>query len=452
MSDRHIVEKNFNELLQTYRAECLPGVTANWQHLTEKEQLEVAKMNNFFCGMHFMVAMADQADKTLKEWEKVQFGAEKVGAAALPENATGPESGTIRLVRTMCKAMEKHGSEQVGCSLPFSEYLKTQGIKKVPLSSFKGNRFNIVFHNAAGVYFLNEHARVFLESIYGTENRLLQAVSADVKVKEYVAATRALGVINKMITVPLWRVIEDKTLGILDMNAKYTSMRDSLKAWSEDASALFTGEVYLFNDTLINRDVVYEKLVEQCTDDSITVEVLQLMFKSFYLTMERMLKDHLPQGVHDKPSAIKISETKSTPKSNVVSERDFAQLDRLLREKPNATTICLEGMILYANNKTRSWLDRKNAEEKSEILKIATKLTPAYKKLFNQRREAIRQHVAQTLKEKQDDIERKKLKAQQQKEKLVNAISADGLWQTADAVEAGMLCYPSVSRQIVALK
>lgn len=404
--------------------------------------------------MHFMVAMADQADKTLKEWEKVQFGAEKVGAAALPENATGrySSSGTIRLVRTMCKAMEKHGSEQVGCSLPFSEYLKTQGIKKVPLSSFKGNRFNIMFHNAAGVYFLNEHARVFLESIYGTENRLLQAVLADVKVKEYVAATRALGVINKMITVPLWRVIEDKTLGILDMNAKYTSMRDSLKAWSEDASALLTGEVYLFNDTLINRDVVYEKLVEQCTDDSITVEVLQLMFKSFYLTMERMLKDHLPQGVHDKPSAIKISETKSTPKSNVVSERDFAQLDRLLREKPNATTICLEGMILYANNKTRSWLDRKNAEEKSEILEIATKLTPAYKKLFNQRRESIRQHVAQTLKEKQDDIERKKLKAQQQKEKLVNAISADGLWQTADAVEAGMLCYPSVSRKIVALK
>ena len=34
----------------------------------------------------------------------------------------------------------------------------------------------------------------------------------------------------------------------------------------------------------------------------------------------------------------------------------------------------------------------------------------------------------------------------------MNAISADGPWQTADAVEAGMLCYPSVSRKIVALK
>ena len=416
--------------------------------MTTEEQLEVEKMNNFFCGMHFMIAMADQADKTLKEWEKLQFDGEKVGAAAMPGIATGYESGTIRLVRTVCKAVEKHGSEQVGCSFPFSEYLKTPGIEKVPLSSFKGNRFNNVLHNAAGVYFLNEHVKVFLESIYGTRNRLLQAVLADVKVKEYVAATRALGLINKMITVPLWRVIEDKSLGILDMNAKYTSMRDTLKTWSEDASVLLSGETFLFNDTLINRDIVFEKLVERSDDDSITVEVLQLMFESFYLTMERMLADHLPQGVHDKPSATKVSETKS----NVVSERDFAQLDRLLREKPNATTIALEGMILYANNKTRSWLDTKKAEEKSEILKIATKLTPAYKKLFNQRREAIRQYVAQTLKEKQAEIERKKLKAQQQKEKLVNGISADRLLQSASAVEAGLSCYLSIVRKTVALK
>ena len=153
--------------------------------------------------MHFMVAMADQADETSKEWEKLQFGGEKVRAAALSVLATGSESGTIRLVRTMCKAMGKHGSEQVGCSFPFSEYLKTQGIRKVPLSSLKGN-----LHNAAGVYFLNEHAKVFLESIYGTRNRLLQAVFADVKVKEYVAAARALGLFKKMITVPLWRVMK----------------------------------------------------------------------------------------------------------------------------------------------------------------------------------------------------------------------------------------------------
>lgn len=51
--------------------------------MTEMAQLEVSKTNNFFCGMHFMVAMADQANKTLKEWEKLQFGGEKVGAGKI---------------------------------------------------------------------------------------------------------------------------------------------------------------------------------------------------------------------------------------------------------------------------------------------------------------------------------------------------------------------------------
>ena len=46
------------------------------------------------------------------------------------------------------------------------------------------------------------------------------------------------------------------------------------------------------------------------------------------------------------------AETRSVPKSNVISERDFAKLHRLLREKPNATTLSLEGIILFSNNKT----------------------------------------------------------------------------------------------------
>lgn len=72
--------------------------------MTTEEQLEFGKMNNFFGGMHFMIPMADQA---LKEWEKLQFDVEKVGAATMPGIATGSESGTIHLVRTVCKALEK---------------------------------------------------------------------------------------------------------------------------------------------------------------------------------------------------------------------------------------------------------------------------------------------------------------------------------------------------------
>ena len=257
MSDQHIVEKNFNKLLQNYRAECLPEVIANWQTLSEHEKLELSKMNNFFCGMHFMIALAEQADKSLKEWEKLQFGEEWVGVAAIPGNAAGSESGTIHLIWTACKALKKHVSEQAGCSFAFSEYIKAQGIKAVPLSSFKGNRFNTVFHNAAGVYFLYNHIKVFLQSVYGTGNRLLQSVLADANVDEFVAGIRALGLINKFITVPLWRVIEDNSITILDMNNIYTSMRDSLKLWSQHATPLLSSEASLFGARRITRDEVF---------------------------------------------------------------------------------------------------------------------------------------------------------------------------------------------------
>ena len=59
-----------------------------------------------------------------------------------------------------------------------------------------------------------------------------------------------------------------------------------------------------------------------------------------------LVSDHLPGGVNDNPSAPLEIETGSAPKVNVISECDFAQLDRLLREKPNASTLPLEAMVL----------------------------------------------------------------------------------------------------------
>ena len=49
---------------------------------------------------------------------------------------------------------------------------------------------------------------------------------------------------------------------------------------------------------------------------------------------------------------------------NTVSERDFAKLDRLLREKPHASTQALKAHILFTNNKTTAWFASKMQEQK----------------------------------------------------------------------------------------
>ena len=48
MSDRHIVEKKFNGLLEDYRQEILPSVVAGWDVLSEEEQLNLSSLNDLF--------------------------------------------------------------------------------------------------------------------------------------------------------------------------------------------------------------------------------------------------------------------------------------------------------------------------------------------------------------------------------------------------------------------
>ena len=155
MSDRHIVEKYFNSLLEEYRLQVLPIVIDNWVDLNVEEQQSISTLNNFFCGLHLLVGMADTASSTLLQWELSHFEG-SVGAATLFGGVKKSESGIIRLVRTACKALCKHGSEQSGVYQPFTSFLKSKGLKKNPLVPFRGNCFNIVFYDAGVLYYSSE--------------------------------------------------------------------------------------------------------------------------------------------------------------------------------------------------------------------------------------------------------------------------------------------------------
>ena len=149
-------------------------------------------MNNFFCGLHFLVGLAGAAEETVKLWES-------------QSKEKSASSGTQRLVRTACKAFHHRGSQQCGTSTLFRTYLRKEGIHKIPLAQFVGNRFNILFYDAAGVYFLRKHMIKFIQTVHGAQaNRLLQAVLADLQDDMYISGCRALGLIDKAVTGPLW--------------------------------------------------------------------------------------------------------------------------------------------------------------------------------------------------------------------------------------------------------
>lgn len=99
------------------------------------------------------------------------------------------------------------------------------------------------------------------------------------------------------------------------------------------------------------------------------------MFKGFSTTTQRLLLDHLPGGKHHTQSEdiLDLQDVASVPTTNTSPERDFAILDRLLREKPNAKLIAIESMMMYRQNKTSLWLDSQSDEDKRKLLKVARK-------------------------------------------------------------------------------
>lgn len=76
---------------------------------------------------------------------------------------------------------------------------------------------------------------------YGTENRLLKSVLFDLNTREYLAGVKALGLIDKLVTCPLWSVLEDKNISASDMNAKYHELEAYLEDSANNISDFMTG-------------------------------------------------------------------------------------------------------------------------------------------------------------------------------------------------------------------
>ena len=451
MSDRASVEKSFNELLASYRSEILPLVVHNWSELLEDEQLSMARMYNFFCGMHLVVSIAEYTSEAFKLFETAHFAGEPAGSAHAGPIITS-EPGTLRLIRTACKAFQRRGDEKSGCPLQFSSFLKSKGINHVPLKHFKGNRYNIIFYNGRGVYYLRNHIVEFLESVWGMPNKLLKAVYTDTKESMYIAGCKALGLI---VTSPLWRLLESD-LHILDMCKHYADLHTFLCRASVDASAFMVGEDAPFlsqsTSTEATSDVVKVLLEPNPSIDGLVQQLLQAVFQTLSLLVQRVVGKYLAGGEWNEAGDEVREVTKSVSKTNTISERDFGKLDRYIREKPNAGLLALEAHILFTTNKTASWLDEKSDKEKEIMFMKARKLAPQHQKAFRERQKAIEQDRQEALAKKQLALEQRQLRILKEKEKYTREMTEYGLWQTTEEIKAQILRMSTKKRQITALK
>ena len=160
------------------------------------------------------------------------------------------------------------------------------------------------------------------------------------------------------------------------------------------------------------------------------------------MTTQRLLVDHLPNGVYyNVTDENVIAEVSSVPTTNVSPERDFAILDRYLREKPNAHTVALEAIIMFAHNKTSLWMNKLTYDEREQLMKTARMLSPKFRAKFLERRKEIEARRKRYLEQRAVTIASEEQKAVAEKEKLTKEIAVFGLWTRKREVENGIkLC------------
>ena len=95
------------------------------------------------------------------------------------------------------------------------------------------------------------------------------------------------------------------------MSDVYTKMEKKFEEWGQDAQGVIERQQHLHVlDEDHENDIVADSLFAPTSEDSMVQEVLQLLFKSFTLTVQRLLPDHLPGGVYHTVTDTAIIEEK----------------------------------------------------------------------------------------------------------------------------------------------
>ena len=427
-SDRHIVNKSYFEQLQDYRASFLPQCIENFHDLTAEAISNIVSMNQLFCGMHAINGMGNVCIESLKEFENL----------AAPEIIThGFKKSTSRsynLLHEVSKALTTgHDYQKAGVAHYFEPYLQDKGIQN-KLVSFRGERINVFFVIAGAAYYHRNHIIDFLDNHCIRKNKLTTTLG-DIKEVVFLACFRALGIMGKLITGPPLRLVEEPGSHIFSLNGTWHHVIEKLEEFSMNANPLMEGAEVVLNGK-VTKDDIYAELFEDAMDeelDSLTEECLRLLSCACAILLRRQLHDQLPDGKYYQPSGELLEATVGVPKHNIISERDFAQLDRQLLQKPVASTVALSGLICFVNNGTPKYLESLSSEKQSTVIDRAMKEKYGYIVKYREMKRSIKEKKIAQMKAKREKDERDKLSKEKKKDELDGLLMQHGgLWRSED--------------------
>ena len=454
MSDRASTEKKFNRLLEELRAGVLPELIQNWNNLSIEEQKSASSLLNFFCGLHSLVHFAEVCNASLIQLENAHFS----GQPPIFDKSfmKVSESSVVRLIRTTCKALARGADEKSGKYNDFNTFvtpfLKENKLHSIPLEEFRGNRFNILFESAAGVFFLKDQISEFLTGCQ--TNKLLKAVQHDVKVPMFMAEVKSLGLISRLITGPLWSLLEDRNIHILDMNKYYLQLVNFFNDAQANIEIFMKGKLLPFGETtVVKNDALLTALLIPCWQyDYLVVVCLSVLLPALCKLAKKIFTDHLPGGRWENVTDDMRLRSSGTAKHNKFSESVFGYLDNLLRMKPNISVLATEAFVMFSSNKTHIWLESRTNQEKDQLINEAVRGVSKMREEFKKRTEIIKANQKRKIEESILQAEAIEAKRLERLEGYSQKIIYYGLWQSESEVDRVLNEIKTKTEKIQALK
>ncbi|KAG8202142.1 hypothetical protein JTE90_010501 [Oedothorax gibbosus] len=345
MSEGSILDKKVLEILFMYKQKMSPIVANDLASLPDLFRSRAILLNNYCTGIYFLLGLAKLADFTVYAWESASFGNIKE-----VESEKCIRSKLVKQMHLFSSAVDALNEPHTKKSAKSGNFF-IQKLNSSPLAPHKGNLFNLVFHNSAGIWFYHE---VGLLNEFLTKQKEKDPENnhplADLLNEEHsFAFAKALGLLGKLLIVPLWTVLEDEEV---EIGLRYNSLLQKATEWSKDASKFMKGQERLFEDVPVSHDAVYVSLIKDNeASDSLTKKFLELMFTAFarYITFFLGVPELNGDPAMDVDGDKKLS-----------VHEDFAIFDKI--------TLCIHSLKQFAEQALKAY-STENKEEWEEKLK-----------------------------------------------------------------------------------
>ena len=218
-----LCNRKFNTIFQEYGSNVIPDVIAGWQSFVWRRSNIIPKSIWFFCGMHFVVGLADQSETALKTRYYLLFDGGLVGSFAHGGYSKGDrylQTGKNNTYICADKRMWKIWKNFRFCIFPYTRDWSN-------ISSF--------YSDSKETISISSSIMVVLPSICMNIVFLSLKVYHDMQVPSYIAGCRALGLVNKYVTGPLWRLLESG-IQILDKNTHHQRKETLFSELSDDST------------------------------------------------------------------------------------------------------------------------------------------------------------------------------------------------------------------------